>query len=224
MTTEFELVLDAGHGGKDGGANKADRREKFYTLMITLYEYKRFKELGVDVGLTRDNDKELEPDVRTALARKGKYCISNHLNAGGADRAEVIHSIYNDGKLANLIKNELIEVGQNDVKVYSRKGSNGDYYFMQRETGSTVTLIVEYCFIDNDKDFTDFYNKWQQYCEAVIKAYCEYTGRKYFAPKTNIASDARYRVIAGSFKDKNNAEKLVGKLKAEGYESYIEVK
>lgn len=224
METEFELVLDAGHGGVDSGAVKGSRQEEFYTLMVTLYEYKRFKELGVNVGLTRDSDKDLTPEKRTALARKGKYCISNHLNAGGADRAEVIHSIHDNGKLANLIKDELIKVGQSNVKVYSRKGTNGDYYFMHRETGSTVTNIVEYCFIDNDKDFAEFYAKWQSYCEAVIKAYCAYTGRKYYAPKSDANNEPRYKVVVGSFKDQNNAEKMVGLLKAQGYESFIEVK
>lgn len=176
----YDLVLDAGHGGKDPGAVSQFGHEEDWTLKITLYQYKRFKELGVNVGLTRDSDKDLTTAQRTSLAKKGRYCISNHLNAGGGDRAEVIHSIFSDGKLANAIKEQLLAVGQTAVKVYCRKGANGkDYYYMHRETGATETDIVEYAFIDNGADFQHFQANWEAYAEATVRAFCTYTGRNY---------------------------------------------
>src|SRR6185312_4811530 len=151
MSELYDLILDPGHGGKDPGAVKGNRREKDYNLKVSLYQYKRFKELGIKVGITRTTDKDLTQNERTGIVKKGKFCISNHLNAGGGDRGEVIHSIYDNGALAELIKDELIKAGQTIVKVYSRKGNSGDYYYMHRETGHTVTNIVEYCLLDNEE-------------------------------------------------------------------------
>lgn len=224
-------MIDPGHGGTDPGAQKFGV-EKEWTLKISLYQLKRFKELGVNVGITRDTDKTLENSERVALAKKGKFCISNHLNAGGADRAEVIHSLFDNGRLANIIKDELVAVGQKDVKVYFRKGTNGDYYFMHRLTGATATNIVEYCFIDNEDDFNHFKANWEKYAEAVVKAFCQYIGHRYSAPvkdekpvlKPKPKEDELYRVFAGSYKDKENAEKQVANLKSKGIESFIEVK
>lgn len=176
---KYKLMIDAGHGGKDPGAVSQYGHEDDYTLLISLYQYKRFKELGVSVGITRDSDKTLTENERVALAQHGEYCISNHLNAGGGDRAEVIHSIYDDGKLANKIKDQLLAVGQNYVKVYFRNGANGDYYYMHRRTGATKTNIVEYCFIDNKADFEHFKENMYDYAESVVKAFCSHIGHPY---------------------------------------------
>jgi N-acetylmuramoyl-L-alanine amidase len=178
----IELIIDPGHGGKDPGGVSRFGHEKDYTLKISLYQYDRFKELGVPVAITRASDVDLGEEARVAAVKNSgaKYCISNHLNAGGGDRAEVVHSIYDDGKLANAIKAQLLAVGQTTVKVYFRKGPNGqDYYYMHRRTGTVATNIVEYCFIDNETDFTHFNNNWEAYAEAVVKAYCTHTGRAY---------------------------------------------
>jgi N-acetylmuramoyl-L-alanine amidase len=204
FVAEFDLVIDVGHGGKDPGAVKGNRHEEDYTLKISLYQYKRFKELGVNVGITRMSDVDLTNAQRTAIAKKGKFCISNHLNAGGGDRAEVIHSIYDNGRLANLIKDELVKVGQTSVKVYCKKGSSGDYYFMHRETGATVTNIVEYCFLDNEVDFAHFNANWEKYAEAVVKAFCQYIGNKYKEVKTE-EKIGFVNVITGKYSEDSKA-------------------
>lgn len=225
----LKLVLDAGHGGKDSGAVSQFGREEDYNLLITKYQYKRFQELGVSVAITRLEDRDLTEDQRVKAAQQGEFCISNHLNAGGGDRAEVIHSIYDNGRLANLIKEQLQSVGQSSVKVYCRKGSNGqDYYYMHRRTGKTITNIVEYCFLDNEKDFTHFKNNMYMYAEAVVKAFCLYIGHSYVTPviskPVKPVNGTLYRVISGSFASKENAEKRVKELKDKGFTSFIEEK
>ena len=85
------VVIDPGHGGTDSGAIGNDMLEKDYTLLISEYMYDRFKELGVPVAITRDNDITLSPTERTnkILSFFGNnpnvVVISNHLNAGGAE-------------------------------------------------------------------------------------------------------------------------------------------
>jgi N-acetylmuramoyl-L-alanine amidase len=187
-----ELVIDPGHGGTDPGASGNGIIEKHMTLDISLYQYKRFKELGVPVALTRDSDISLDSTPRSSLVKGSgaKYCISNHINAApsaSAAGAEIIHSIYNDGKLAKAIAQALAATGQvlRSKATYSRKNdAGGDYYYMHRNTGSVSTVIVEYGFCSNTADAGRLIANWKVYAEAVVKAYCEFAGRKYTAPVT----------------------------------------
>lgn len=180
------FIIDSGHGGVDSGAVGNGIIEKNLVLEISLYQYNRLKNLNVPVRLTRSKDMTLSPSERTKIVRQSgaKTCISNHINAGGGDGCEVIHSISNNGRFAQLIAGELVKEGQNLRRVFSRKGSSGsDYYFMQRETGSVETLIVEYGFLDSKSDdVIQLKTKAIVYAEAVVRAYCMYKGIKYTAP------------------------------------------
>ena len=93
------IVIDPGHGGEDPGAIGNGIVEKDYTLKISKYMYDRFKELGIPVIMTRDNDITLTPTERANKAKSafGNYqdvlVISNHINAGGGDSHCVIQNI-----------------------------------------------------------------------------------------------------------------------------------
>ncbi|WP_096269513.1 N-acetylmuramoyl-L-alanine amidase [Paucisalibacillus globulus] len=182
------LIIDPGHGGKDpGGGTNKHWKEKDKVLDISLYQYKRFKELGVLVAITRTTDKYLSPDERTGIVRNSgaEYCISNHLNAGKGDGAEVIHSIYDDGELANRIAKAIKETGQNVRRVFTRTlpgNSKLDYYFMNRDTGKVKTNIIEYGFADSPKDDVQQLMDHIDEAESVVKAFCEHIGHKYEAP------------------------------------------
>lgn len=185
------LIIDPGHGGTDPGASGNGIIEKEMTLAISLYQYERFKQLGVPVALTRDSDVSLDSTPRANLVKNSgaKYCISNHINAApaaAAAGAEIIHSIYNDGKLAKAFAQALAAAGQTlrPTATYDRKNESGggDYYYMHRQTGNVATNIVEYGFCSNAADAARLQANWKKYAEAVVKSYCEFTGRKYTAP------------------------------------------
>ena len=83
------VVIDAGHGGVDGGAISGNLKEKDFTLKAALYMYDRLRELGIPAVLTRDTDYSISRSERinNALNAFGKdsevILISNHINAGG---------------------------------------------------------------------------------------------------------------------------------------------
>ncbi|EOD01400.1 N-acetylmuramoyl-L-alanine amidase [Caldisalinibacter kiritimatiensis] len=184
----MKIIIDPGHGGKDpGGGSNNYWLEKDMTLKISLYQYEKLKKLGIDVDITRKTDKYLGKKERTSIIRQSgaDICISNHINSYTSSKpegAEVIHSIYSDKKLANLILDNLVEAGVKRRRVFSKSHPNNsklDYYYMNRETGSVETVIVEYGFASNPKDTQRIKNNWEDYAESVIKAVCKYIGHPY---------------------------------------------
>jgi N-acetylmuramoyl-L-alanine amidase len=78
------VIVDAGHGGNDPGAIGPTRvREKDVTLAIARKLARRLKADGFEVVLTRDDDRYLALEERTAIAntRKGDLLVSIHANA-----------------------------------------------------------------------------------------------------------------------------------------------
>ena len=149
------IVIDAGHGGDDPGAIGNNIIEKDLNLEISKYMYNRFRELGVPVQMTRTTDETLPPNERVSRVlnafgnNPNVIVLSNHINAGGGDGAEVIYALRNTSTLPNLILEELEKEGQNIRKAYQRRlpsDTSKDYYFMQRETGNTQALTIEYGF------------------------------------------------------------------------------
>lgn len=205
MNSKFDgVVIDPGHGGVDSGAVGKNLLEKDYTLQISRYMYDRFKELGVPVFLTRENDITLEPNARTreVLSFFGDspnvVVISNHLNAGGGDGAEVIYALRNNSRLANSILNNIGSTGQNVRRVYQRRlpsDSTKDYYYILRNTGKTEPVIVEYGFIDNNQDVNFVKENYKELAEAVIKSVLEYKNITYIPPE--IVSTNTYKVKSG---------------------------
>jgi len=182
------VVIDAGHGGVDTGATGNGIIEKNLTLDISKYMFDRFKELGIPVKMTRTTDETLGPDARPQRIlnqfgnSKDVIVISNHINAGGGEGAEVIYALRNNGTLASNILSELEKAGQIPRKYYQRRlpsDSTKDYYYVIRNTPNTETLIVEYGFLDNAKDATKLKNNYKNYAEAVVRAVAEYGGYNY---------------------------------------------
>ena len=182
------VVLDSGHGGNDQGSSGNGIIEKDLTLKISQYMYDRFKTLGVPVKMTRTDDVDLEPNDRPGVVLdkfgngKDVVVISNHINAGGGEGAEVIYALRNSDKLASSILNELEKSGQVVRKYYQRRlpsNSSKDYYYIIRNTPNNETLIVEYGFLDNAADAKRLKNNYKKYAEAVVRAVTLYGGYKY---------------------------------------------
>lgn len=186
------VVIDPGHGGSDAGAVGNNVLEKDYNLLISQYMFDRFKELGIPVAITRDSDVTLAPTDRTnsILSKFGNssdvIVISNHVNAGGGEGAEVIYALRNNDTLAKNVLNNIGATGQTTRKYYQRRlpsDTSKDYYFIHRNTGRTEPIIVEYGFIDNAEDVNFLNNNYQALAEAVISAVANYAGVPYTSPE-----------------------------------------
>ena len=191
MNKDVKIVIDAGHGGADSGALGNGLMEKDYTLLIAKYLKKRFDELGVSSKLVRDTDETVSPSERVnrilnAFGNSSDVLVlSNHLNAGGGDGAEVIYALRNNDTLANKILNNLGNEGLKMRKVYQRRlpsDNTKDYYFIHRNTGITEPVLIEYAFIDNKNDADKIVKNYERYAEGVVKAVADYKGIDYKPP------------------------------------------
>lgn len=187
-----KVIIDPGHGGTDSGATGNNLLEKDYNLLISKYMYDRFKELGVPVAITRDSDTTLSPTdrVNTILNKFGNssdvILISNHVNSGGGEGAEVIYALRNRDTLARRILENIGATGQTIRKYYQRRlpsDTSKDYYFIHRNTGNLEPLIVEYGFIDDTKDVEFLKENYKELAEAVISAVANYIGVPYTPPE-----------------------------------------
>lgn len=183
------IVIDPGHGGTDPGAVGNGFQEKDLALKISQYMYDQLKSLGIPVTLTRTADETLSPSERVKRVKDAYgntsdvIVISNHINASGgntgAEGAEVIYALRNNDTLAKNILENLGEAGQVTRKYYQRRlpsNPSKDYYFMLRDTINTTPVIVEYGFIDNQKDINRVNDNYKKYADAVIEGIKETYG------------------------------------------------
>ena len=198
MNKEVMVVIDAGHGGVDSGAVGNGMLEKDYTLLIAKYLKNRFDELGVNSVLVRSTDETVSPNERVNRIlnsygnRSDVIVLSNHLNAGGGEGAEVIYALRNNDTLASKILENLGKEGLKMRRVYQRTLPNDrskDYYFIHRNTGITEPVLIEYGFIDNPSDAKKIMENYEKYAEAVA----DYKGINY-EPIVNIGT---YKVQKG---------------------------
>ena len=166
------VVVDAGHGGDDPGAVSNGLREKDFTLEAAKYLYQRLKELGIPVAITRDTDRTLsrEERINTMVNSFGNgrdvLVLSNHINSGGGEGAEIYYPLRNNDELASMILEEIGNAGQKMRGTFQRRlpeNPSKDYYYIMRDTPNTQSLLIEYGFIDNANDVKKLQNNLLDY-------------------------------------------------------------
>jgi len=186
----YRIIVDAGHGGDDPGAVYGGLQEKNFNLEAANYMYRRFQDLGLPVAITRTDDTTLTREERLNTMRSlgtdsQVIILSNHINSGGGEGAEVIYPLRSTDTLARNILEAIGEEGQLTRKYYQRRlpeDPSKDYYYIMRETPNTTALLIEYGFIDNTNDRRKLEENLTDYAEAVVRAVANYTGTTYIPP------------------------------------------
>lgn len=203
MKNDYKVIVDAGHGGSDPGAIGNNILEKDLNLRAAQYMYKRLQELNIPSVIIRNKDEDLPKNERIKRVlnaynnEPNTILISNHINAGGGEGAEIVYALRNDATLAQMALDNIGNQGQIKRSIYQRvlpENPTKDYYYILRETGNTEPLLVEYGFIDNKNDIQKLTNNIESYVEGVVKAIADYTGYKYIPPQT---TNNYYKVTKG---------------------------
>lgn len=163
------IVLDAGHGGVDGGAESdAGLIEKDVTLSLVLLLRDYLQQAGAIVVMTRDGDYDLaSPDTRGYSRRKTEdllnraslikksgadLFISIHLNSVPSSRWRGAQTFYypkreESRRLATLIQDEIKLNLQNTNRLANTAST---IYLLK--TISVPTALVEVGFLSNSEE------------------------------------------------------------------------
>ncbi len=220
------ICIDAGHGGNDPGAVYTGRKESDDNLALGKAVAAELKRHGVIVDETRTADVTVSLNERSNFENRQSYdyFISFHRNAFKPEQAKGVetYTYLNPGAkakgLAEKIQTALVGVG------FTNRGVKAANFHVLRETKAPAVL-VEVGFIDNTGDNQLFDRKRDEIVAVITKAILEQVGIKYLPstpPSPNQqTSQVLYRVMAGSFAARENADKQVQKLKAAGFDATI---
>ena len=225
-----KLYLDVGHGGSDPGAIGNGLKEKDLTLQIGKKINDLLKDYeGITVKMSRSTDKTLSLKQRTDEANKwgADLLLSIHINAGGGTGFESF--IYNGTvnnitvKYRDVIHDEIMKV----LKGVKDRGKKRANFHMLRES-KMPAILTENMFIDTKKDADklkeqSFINKIAQgHVNGIVKLF-NLKKKKTDTKQSSNKGETFYRVVAGSFKNRKNAEDQVKKLKKLGIDVFIDV-
>lgn len=201
------VIIDAGHGGSDPGTSKNGIVEKDYNLKISKYIYNRLNQLGIENTLVRTDDITLSPSDRVKKIKSiygtgsDVLLISNHLNSGGGDGAEIIYGLRNTDAFSKIIARNMEEAGQNVRKYFQRRlpsNPSKDYYFIIRDTANNESILMEYGFVDSSLDDVNLIkNNYEKLAEAMVKSITQYLGYTYKEPSNSVVEDDIYIVQKG---------------------------
>lgn len=220
-----KIIIDAGHGGYDNGANYMGRREKDDNLSLALAVGEILADSGIEVGFTRVDDVYQSPvdKARIANQQDGDFLVSIHRNSSPIPNtySGVQTLIYRDGgvmaQMAENINQEMAQVGYQNLGTDLRK----NLAVLRRSTMPAV--LVEAGFINTDADNALFDRQFTETAQAIadgIIGTLIQTGELEFERDDD--EDEVYRVQTGLFRNKANAEVMATKLRNMGYPVAVE--
>lgn len=180
----YKVAIDSSNSSE----NKNGIVEKDFTFTISKYINERLNNIGIENFLVDENNTGLTDEEKVNII-KDKYgngnniiVISNRLNKGGKNGAEIMYPLRNNSKLASLIASNLEDAGQTVLKYYQLRNNNDtskDDDYLIRNTANNLTIVIDYGYIDNTSDANFLKNNYEKLAEAVVKSIANYAGVSY---------------------------------------------
>ncbi len=152
------LLLDAGHGGSDPGANANGIVEKNMNLTIMQKVAQQLEGSGIKVYVTRDSDVYPSNTSRAQTANAiADAMVSIHMNSGSAtaNGTEVLYKVHSNDTGSGLTSQKLAELIQSSIVQATGNNNRGTKHRTDLLilNGTTVpAVIVETVFISNPGD------------------------------------------------------------------------
>ncbi|WP_156290068.1 N-acetylmuramoyl-L-alanine amidase [Oceanobacillus salinisoli] len=222
----MKIYLDPGHGGSDPGAEGNGLREKDVVLDIALrirsILINDYENVGVRMSRTGDTTRSLEQRTNDANSWGADYFVSIHCNAfNGSARGyeDYIYSGLSDSSQTahyrDTMHEEITKV--NELPNRGKKKAN---FHVLRETAMSA-FLSENGFIDNSNDASLMQqSSWRQ---KVAQGHANGIAKALNLTKKPDTGDGNlYKVIAGSFRVRENADERVAFLKSNGIDSFVD--
>lgn len=151
----MRVFIGVGHGGSDPGAAASGFKEKDINLDIALAVKAELEKYGVAVGMSRvaDSDESLTQRIKKANSFRPDLALDIHTNAGGGRGFEALiptgRYCAQSKKLALLIEQEVVKMGQKSRGLKTRQNKDGSDYFGFLRNVNAPSVILECAFIDS---------------------------------------------------------------------------
>ena len=187
------VIIDAGHGGEDGGAVASDGTvEMDINLKIALQTAKFLKLYGFEVIMTRDSDvststgdsfikrEDLENRLNLMKQNPESVFVSIHLNkftTSAARGSQVFYSKVDKSKtLGDLIQQSIISKLQPDNKRVNKQANSSTYLLYN---ATVPAVLVECGFLSNEAELSrlkdNTYQRQLAFCisDGILKYFKE---------------------------------------------------
>lgn len=188
------VIIDAGHGGEDGGAVVGDNIEKDLNLSIALKLSDILKLNGFDVKNIRETDVAIYTDDAQSLSQKKKSDLNERLKIFNSDENNIVISIHqnkfeqsqyfgtqifysknneNSATLAESIRKSVVMLLQPD-NTRECKPAGKNIFLLDNATVPAV--IVECGFMSNENELNKLKdeNYQNQMAFAIYLGFLEY--------------------------------------------------
>lgn len=151
----YRVILDAGHGGKDGGTYSGNVIEKNINLDIVLMMKPLLEEKGIEVVMTRDTDKFLKLSERAYLANRSgsDMFVSIHCNyyQEGSTISGIECYFYESSKKSKKVAETVIAQLKTNSQLIVRSAKESEYYVLKNTNMPAVLVEVGYLSSKTDR-------------------------------------------------------------------------
>jgi N-acetylmuramoyl-L-alanine amidase len=225
-----KIFLDPGHGGSDPGAVGNGIQEKNITLQIStkirdilLDEYE-----NVSIQMSRTGDQTVSLNERTNAANNwnADLYLSVHINSGGGTGFESY--VYPGVGRPTVTYQELVHQKVLEQVEFVNRGLKQSSFHVLRESNMDA-ILTESGFIDHSGDAAKL--KSLSFIENLARGHANGIASVFrLSKKANVPSkepsqpvpsNGLFRVQIGAFQDKVNAENVIKKANASGFQTYL---
>lgn len=222
------IGLDAGHtlsGAGTGASSKyASETVKNREILNKLTAILREKGHTV-VNCTVDkSSNDLADRVKLANAQNLDLFVSLHLNAYKlTEEVRGVETyVYSTNSSSYSTAKRIQEKLVKNIGWLNRGVKTESYYVLKNTKAPAILVELGFCDSKADMDLWDTTKISVALFEAITNTTYTYTSITNSNSAVSSSGDLYYRVIVGSYKDKNNAVKQQNKLKASGFDSFLE--
>lgn len=181
---EYTIVIDAGHGGKDGGAVgvKTDVTESYLNLQYSLTLKNLCEQYGYKVILTRSdmnglysplatNKKRSEMEKRREIIEDSNadIVVSIHMNSFPTSQSRGAQVFYAENSETGQFLADKVQESLNKNIEYAKKtAKTGDYYILN--CTKTPSILIECGFLSNPEEevLLQDENYMQNFCYQIL--------------------------------------------------------
>lgn len=193
----MKIWIDPGHGGKDPGAIGCGRRECDDNMIYALELDRQFRAQDFETVLTRETDKSVSLNDRTAIERRGNCSVAIACHRNSFTQMATGFEIWLHSAAPQRYvdwANEICEgVKVLGMPLHGGQKINGKYYagvnlgfpgypkdnYYANSGTNSPSMLIEFGYMQNSSDNMFFDLHYDEVNTIIVKASCRFLGVNY---------------------------------------------